>query len=343
MEISQTLKEQLSSIPPAPGVYFMKDRQGNIIYIGKSKSLKSRVRSYFYTEHQWNKIKRMVFHIYEIEYIVTDTHLEAQLLECSLIKELKPPYNSQFKNDRGYQYLKIERNPGNHPLAIVTEREDDHCIGPFRSKHILGDVADFFRNIYPITRGPQGYDFTYHFLPQMMDTAGFEKNRSCLLEIFSAEQAMEIFLKVIEAKMKKAAVKLHYEQALYYKNMMDYLKYLKSNPLTGVNSGQEPGELILGERLKEGYKVFYIANDGIVLKRRYARLSKRAVAAFIREAQNLAPLQQGIDNEKARIDFKQIIEKEIKDLNNKTILKIDKFNDIETFITNLREKSAADL
>ena len=100
--IPQHLKEKIKTIPAKPGIYQMKDLNGNIIYIGKSKVLHSGVKSYFYNEHRHNKIKRMVLHIQDVDVIITDTHLEAQMLECALIKKFKPIYNKQFKNDKNY-------------------------------------------------------------------------------------------------------------------------------------------------------------------------------------------------------------------------------------------------
>ncbi len=99
--IPEHLEERIKTIPEKPGVYRMKDKNGNILYVGKSKSLRSRVKSYFYGDHGQDKIKEMVSRIGDIDIITTDTHLEAQVLECELIKKLRPPYNRQIINDRG--------------------------------------------------------------------------------------------------------------------------------------------------------------------------------------------------------------------------------------------------
>jgi len=96
------LKNKRDQIPAQPGVYKMLDASGRIIYVGKSKCLKKRVNSYFTKAFKHSKIEKMVFLIADIEYVVTDTHLEARLLECQLIKEIKPYFNAQMKNDRHF-------------------------------------------------------------------------------------------------------------------------------------------------------------------------------------------------------------------------------------------------
>ena len=147
----------------------MKDRGGNIIYVGKSKNLKSRVKSYFYGDHNQQKIKQMVSRVHDIDIIPTDTHLEARVLECELIKRLKPLYNRQFKNDRGYVYLRIGDDSRSKPIAIVDEKTDDNCIGPYRSREQAskggGDALQFvscnqmrFPVLLPIQRTASSYE-----------------------------------------------------------------------------------------------------------------------------------------------------------------------------------------
>lgn len=147
--ISKHLENILNSIPELPGIYQMIDSKGNIIYIGKSKCLKKRVKSYFVDTPKWEKVTKMVSLIHDIHYVVTDTHLEARLLECKLIKQVSPFFNSQMKNDKRYVYLSLESNLKRGPLSIVHERGLD-TYGPFRSSHTLSDTIESLKNIYPI-------------------------------------------------------------------------------------------------------------------------------------------------------------------------------------------------
>ena len=116
MTNTDNIKEKLKQIPKLPGIYKMLDSRGNIIYIGKSKCLQNRVKSYFVASPKWEKVNRMVTMIKDIEYVVTDTHLEARLLECTLIKEHKPRFNAQMKNDQRYFFIKVENYNRYNPL-----------------------------------------------------------------------------------------------------------------------------------------------------------------------------------------------------------------------------------
>ncbi|WP_313129783.1 GIY-YIG nuclease family protein [Anaerocolumna sp.] len=145
INLSEKLKERLHTLPELPGVYKMLDSQGNIIYIGKSKCLKKRVKSYFVNSPKWEKVNKLVRFIEDIEYEVTDTHLEARLLECELIKKRKPSFNSQMKHDKNYVYLKVAEFNNHNSLSIILDREDN-CYGPFRRKFSIYDIIDSLKH-----------------------------------------------------------------------------------------------------------------------------------------------------------------------------------------------------
>ena len=333
-KIPEHLIEKIESIPTKPGIYQMKDIDGNIMYIGKSKTLKSRVKSYFYTEHKWKKIKKMVFHIHDIDFIVTDTHLEAQILECALIKKIKPIYNTQFKNDKKYMYLKIENYNRFKPMAIVREREGENCFGPYKSKNILSDVILFFEKIVPITKSNDSYEFTYKTLPQPMDKETFKKNKESLMEIFSEKKWLSEFLSEIEKNMMEAALGFQFETASIYRDMLGYIKYLFDHNTKGT-SHLRTSNVLLGERIEEGYKIFYIANDRILLKKKFTKLTRDTIHDFLRQANEREENGSFIKNEKRDLDFRSIINTEIRDQISKSILFIDTNYDLDEFINKL--------
>ena len=156
--MTELLRDKLQKLPDLPGIYKMLNRDGQIIYIGKSKCLKNRVRSYFSKTPTWEKVKKMVNMIHDFEIIVTDTHLEARLLECELIKFYKPVFNSQFKTDSRYVFLNIENSNKYSPLTISTERKNN-SYGPFRSKYTLKDAILSLENLYPFQKTNDGYAF----------------------------------------------------------------------------------------------------------------------------------------------------------------------------------------
>src|SRR5690554_3642780 len=202
IDISERLKEKLDELPNLPGIYKMLDTRGNIIYIGKSKCLKKRVKSYFVDSPKWEKVKRLVHFIDDIDVVVTDTHLEALLLECRLIKEIKPIFNSQMKNDKKYVYFKIENYNKFNALSVVSEREE-YTYGPFRNKHSLNHTIELLKCIFPIMRSNEGYNIHYHILPISMDEDTFYKNRKHLIELFSTEKNIDLLINVLEVKMRE--------------------------------------------------------------------------------------------------------------------------------------------
>lgn len=117
--MNELLKQKLAILPDQPGCYLMKDRQGTIIYVGKAKVLKNRVRSYFTGSHD-GKTQRLVSEIEDFEYIVTSSDLEAFILELNLIKTHDPKYNIMLKDDKTYPYIKITNEK--HPRLLIVRK-----------------------------------------------------------------------------------------------------------------------------------------------------------------------------------------------------------------------------
>lgn len=269
-DVTQDLKDKLNNIPSLPGIYKMLDSQGNIIYVGKSKCLKKRVNSYFVTNHKWEKIKKMVALIRDIDYVVTDTHLEARLLECKLIKTLQPAFNSQMKNDGRYAYLQVKDYNSHNPLSVVHERSD-YTYGPIRNRYMLIELAEFFKNLYPIKFDENTYDFEYHIFPITMDKTEYDLNREILIDMFSKEESLSLFIQQLEDNMKDAASTYHYETASMYRDMISKLEYLKH----GFNGYRElfSKRLVLKIPTEDGVKLFYVNKGNILLSKKYKRIS----------------------------------------------------------------------
>ncbi|MFV9568212.1 excinuclease ABC subunit UvrC [Thermoanaerobacter mathranii] len=148
-----TIEEKLKLLPEKPGVYIMKDKKGEIIYVGKAIVLKNRVRQYFQNkENQLPKVKVMLSHVSDFEYIVTDTELEALMLECNLIKKYKPRYNVLLKDDKNYPYIKVTVNE-EYPRIMLTRRiEPDGAkyFGPYSSAFAVRETIKLVRKMFPI-------------------------------------------------------------------------------------------------------------------------------------------------------------------------------------------------
>ena len=139
----------------------MKDKNDGVVYIGKSKNLKARVRSYFTKGEKPEKIIRMVHNLKDVDWIITDTHMEAQILECALIKKLKQIYNVQFKNHQNYFYLNVGTDSRKKPLLIYSEKQPFDSYGPYRGRSFVNQLLKQLENIYPITKASGSYIFDY--------------------------------------------------------------------------------------------------------------------------------------------------------------------------------------
>lgn len=306
--MSNELMEKIKSIPDKPGVYLMKDSRENIIYIGKSKCLNKRVRSYFQRNIDFNKIKQLVFNIYDIETIITDTHLEAQILECSLIKKHKPIYNSQFKNDKKYVYLTI-KNDSQNLLTITLNKENEYSYGPYRSRNTLMELVRLLRNIYPIIKGEELYKFSYHPLPINCHGNDFNENRKSLIDILSQEKSLETFLSLIKTKMEDASCQLQFERASYYRNLLSALNYLYHSNKVDITKGRK---VLAGERLDDGYKLFYIIDGNLVSKKKFSKINWELIKDFLTNMEKFKSHDTTNKDEKSNLDFKTIISRELK-------------------------------
>lgn len=311
IDISDKLKEKLKQIPEQPGIYKMMDKKGNIIYVGKSKCLKKRVRTYFANEPKWEKVKRMVTLIDNIDYTVTDTHLEAMLLECSLIKSIKPIFNSQMKNDRRYVYLRVEDYNRYNALRAVGERVDN-SFGPFRNKGLVYDIIDSMKNLYPVQKTSYGYEFEYHLFPKPMDKETFNENRKTLLEIFAHVKNMDEFVDSLQTKMKEESSGCNFETAAMYRNMMQNMKKLRDTIARYEDIMSR--DILLKIPVKEGYKLFYVSKGNIVLKEKFADVSDSVIRSFTEKAESSVSAYTAEMDEKSHLDYRDILYSEITSL-----------------------------
>jgi Excinuclease ABC subunit C len=156
----ERLEKQLRDIPPVPGVYLMRDAQDNILYIGKSKKLRSRVRSYFREQHDHTpRISLMIQQITEIEFIVTDTEAEALALEANLVKQHQPHFNVLLKDDKKYPYLCITWSE-DYPRIFITRKRrlgniKDRYYGPYVDTRILRNTLHLTQRIFPLRQRPK--------------------------------------------------------------------------------------------------------------------------------------------------------------------------------------------
>lgn len=295
-----------------PGIYKMLDSGRNIIYVGKSKCLRKRVQTYFVSNPKWEKVNRMISLIKDVEYVVTDTHLEARLLECKLIKEIRPYFNAQMKNDKKYFFIRVENYNRHNPLSLSDER-GENCFGPFRSRYTIGDFLNRLRNIYPITKNGGRYEFEYHIFPEVMEAETFALNRELLLELFTEEDNILMLIEALQAKLEEAAASFRYEIASVYRDMITCFRMLR-NGLYGYKALASKN-ILLKIPFNKGHKLFFVSGGNIINSIITDELTKAAVDGFIADSISKDRIFSTLwESEKARIDFRDVMYSEISDM-----------------------------
>ena len=239
-----SIQDKLASLPMEPGCYIMKDQQGQIIYVGKAKKLKSRVNQYFTGAHDY-KTTKLVSRVYDFDIIVTDTEKESLILEINLIKKHRPRFNIMFMDDKSYPYIKItqEKYPR---LSVVRELKKDkkaNYYGPFPDASAAYNMASLLNAIYPLRKCrtlPKKVCLYYH-LGQCLGPCEFKVDEelypNMIKEIVQVLKGDDKELRRrLKAEMQKATDALNYEKAIEYR---DYLRSLDHiNDKQNVNNEQ---------------------------------------------------------------------------------------------------------
>lgn len=225
------IDEKLKLVPNSPGCYLMKNKEGYIIYVGKSKNLKNRLSSYFKSSHT-GKTKMLVSEITDFEYILTNTEVESLLLEINLIKKYDPKYNILLRDDKTYPYielsneavprLKVVRNPN------MKKSRNSHIFGPYPNVTAAREVVENINRIYPLRKCTtyQKKECLYYHIGQCLgycvhkvDEDVLKNMKNEIIAFFNGKD--EILTDKIKEKMHTFSEKLEYEKALEYKQMLD--------------------------------------------------------------------------------------------------------------------------
>lgn len=233
------IEEELKKLPGSPGVYLMHNAKDEIIYVGKAISLKNRVRQYFRKSTvKTAKIEQMVSNISYFEYIVTDSELEALILECNLIKKHRPRYNTMLKDDKSYPYIKVTNE--DFPRILFSrdmKKDKNRYFGPYTSAGAVKDTIELLRKIYhvrtcnrslPKDIGNGRPCLNYHIHQcdaPCMGYIGSDEYKASVKEAvkFLDGNYVEV-LKMLEKKMYDASEKMEFEQAAEYRDLLNNVK-----------------------------------------------------------------------------------------------------------------------
>ena len=230
------IQEELKKLPGKPGVYLMHDEKDAIIYVGKAISLKNRVRQYFQSSrNKGAKIEQMVTHISRFEYIVTDSELEALVLECNLIKEHRPKYNTMLMDDKTYPFIKVTVNEPFPRVMMARRMKKDKAkyFGPYTSAGAVKDTIELIRKLYHIRScnrslpkdiGKERPCLNYHIHQCHAPCQGYisrEEYRKSIDEVVRFLNGnYDPILKELEEKMLDASENLEFEKAIEYRELL---------------------------------------------------------------------------------------------------------------------------
>ena len=253
------IEEELKKLPAKPGVYIMHGEKDEIIYVGKAISLKNRVRQYFQSSrNKGAKIERMVTHITRFEYIITDSELEALVLECNLIKEHRPKYNTMLKDDKSYPFIKVTVNEP-YPRVLFARRmkkDKARYFGPYTSGGAVKDVIELVRKLYqvrscnrslPRDTGKDRPCLYYHMKQCKAPCQGYisqeeyRKNINKVIKFLNGD--FQDTIDELMVKMQKASEEMRYEDAMEYRDLIRSIEKIgERQKITGY--GQEDRDII---------------------------------------------------------------------------------------------------
>lgn len=238
------LREKVKKLPLQPGIYIMKDKKGQIIYIGKAKALKNRVSSYFRSvEKHTPKVYRMVENVWDFEYIVTSSEFEALVLECSFIKQHTPKYNILLKDDKGYHYIRVGGGEYGKITACHQPLKDGaRYLGPYISGYVVKQTVDEVNKVFllptcnrnfPQEIGKQRPCLNYHIKQCMAPCSGKispQEYAEALEEAVSFLKGSSANIqKILTQKMMQAAEAMQYEKAARYRDRIRAIQGLAEN------------------------------------------------------------------------------------------------------------------
>lgn len=283
------LEEELKKLPAKPGVYLMHDKKDAIIYIGKAISLKNRVRQYFQAGRNVSpKIERMISQIDHFEYIITDSEVEALVLENNLIKEHRPKYNTMLKDDKTYPFIKatVEEDFPRLIYSRQQKRDKSKYFGPFTSPGAAKDTLDLAHKIYkirtcrrilPRDTGKERPCLNYHIgqcdapCQGKISKEEYAENFKKALKLIEGEYSEVI--EYLKEKMMGASEKLAFEEAAGYRDLINSVKKMAVQQKVTDFKGQDRDIIALARTLEEAVVQVFFIRDGKLIGRDHFHLN----------------------------------------------------------------------
>ena len=300
------IQEELKKLPAKPGVYIMHGEKDEIIYVGKAISLKNRVRQYFQSSRNKGiKIEQMVTHITRFEYIITDSELEALVLECNLIKEHRPKYNTMLMDDKSYPFIKVTVDEPFPRIMMARQMKKDKSkyFGPYTSAGAVKDTIELIRKLYKIRScnrklpqdiGKERPCLNHHIHQCDAPCQGYiskEEYRKAIDEVIRFLNGdYAIILKELEEKMLEASEALEFEKAIEYRELLLSVQKIAQKQKITDTAGEDRDILAVAMDLEDAVvQVFFIrggrliGRDHFYLKRASDESKKDVLSSFIKQ------------------------------------------------------------
>ena len=275
------IQEELKKLPGKPGVYLMHDEKDEIIYVGKAISLKNRVRQYFQTgRNKGVKIEQMVTHITRFEYIVTDSELEALVLECNLIKEHRPKYNTMLMDDKSYPFIKVTVDEPFPRILMARSLAKGKAkyFGPYTSAGAVKDTIELIRKLYcvrscnrklPKDVGKERPCLNYHIHQCKAPCQGYVSEEEYRKSIEEALHFLngnyDIILKDLKRKMMQASDDLEFEKAIEYRELLHSVQKIAQKQKITDTAGEDRDILAMAREEEDAVvQVFFVRNGRLI-------------------------------------------------------------------------------
>lgn len=283
------IEEELKKLPAQPGVYLMHDAKDEIIYVGKAISLKNRVRQYFQSSRtKTAKIEQMVSRIARFEYIITDSELEALVLECNLIKEHQPRYNTMLKDDKAYPYIRVtvEEAFPRVMMARTMKKDKSRYFGPYTSAGAVKDTIDLVHKLYkirtcnrtlPRDTGKERPCLNYHIkqcdapCQAYISQEEYGKNVAQVLDFLNGHY--DLILNTLQEKMMAASDAMEFEKAIEYRDLLESVKKVAQKQKITSSSMEDRDIIAMAKDERDAVVQVFFVREGKLIGRDHFHLT----------------------------------------------------------------------
>ncbi len=286
------IREELKKLPAKPGVYLMHDEKDAVIYVGKAVNLRNRVRQYFRPSHNEGiKKDQMVKQIARFEYIITDSELEALILECNLIKEHRPKYNTMLRDDKSYPYIRVTLGE-DFPRVLFSrqmKKDKSRYFGPYTSAGAVKETIELIQKLYsirscrrslPRDAGKERPCLNYHIHRCMAPCQGnvskeeYREKIGCAMDFLNGNY--QPVLSGLEEKMQEASDRMDFEKAIEYRELLGAVRQVAQKQKITNSDGEDKDVVAMASDGEDAVVQVFFVRDGKLIGRDHFHVSVRS-------------------------------------------------------------------